>query len=114
MTYLGLFLYFLISKYLSIRSSSFVSIKSSAGICIDDASSTSCCEVPAQVTGTFLADTTGTWDSEPNFSYILNNYAVNLVGIQYTNLQWKQIMQSIVQQISIIGTLSASRDFAWF
>lgn len=54
-----------------------------------------CCEVPASITGTYLADNAGTWNTESAFSYVKQIYAVSVTGLTYTNSQWKELMTVI-------------------
>jgi hypothetical protein len=56
--------YFVVAAYLDARTSSFISIDKNAGVCKGERNSMECCEVPQSITGTFLADTEGRWNTE--------------------------------------------------
>mmetsp|Transcript_15500 Transcript_15500/g.33838 ORF Transcript_15500/g.33838 Transcript_15500/m.33838 type:complete len:353 (-) Transcript_15500:524-1582(-) len=105
--------YFVVSAYQDATTSSFISIDSSAGVCKGEAGSTSCCEVPMSITGTFLADTQGKWNTEPGFNPVNGNYAVTVVGLEYTNKQWTEVMESITAQMKAVGERGADRDLSW-
>ena len=64
------------------------------------------------MSGIYLADTTGTWNTFPEFKYTLNAYAVNLLGLTYTTSQWKTVMTDIKQKIAKVGQKSVNRDYA--
>ena len=112
-TFISLIIYFISSSYNDGRTQSFISLDSSAGVCKDSAGSTSCCEVPQTITGTFLADVQGNWNTQSNFSYINNNYAITVAGLEYTNEQWAVVMTNITSQLSTIGLKGENRDLAW-
>ena len=78
-----------------------------------DTSISTCCEVPQTITGTFLADVYGQWNTETKFSYTNNNYAVTTIGLEYTNEQWTQVMQNISAQLAVVGLKGINRDFSW-
>ncbi len=111
--FFALFAYFISAEYYNGRNNSFMTLDKTSGVCIDDASSTSCCQVPQSITGTFLADTAGRWNTFENFSYVANNYAVTVAGLEYTKPQWREVMSNISKQLEIIGSKSVDRDFAW-
>lgn len=106
--------YFIVNTYIEARTSSFVSLDEEAGVCRGDSGSEFCCEVPQQVTGTFLGDTRGRWNTERGFSYISNAYAVTALGLEYTNAQWTEVMTDISEQLRFIGQKGATRDMAWY
>jgi hypothetical protein len=112
-TYIALFVYFVDAQYKAGRTSSFVSIDKNAGVCANDHSLKSCCEVPTSVTGSFLVDRSGTWNSQSNFSYVLANYGVTMTAAQYTNSTWTSIMTDLSSQMQKIGKKGATRDYAW-
>lgn len=111
--FLGMLIYFIVQSYIEGRTKSFISLDDSAGVCRSDSKSKTCCEVPQTVTGTFLADTKGHWNTGNNFSYINNNYAVTVAGLEYTNDQWTAVMKNITAQLEIIGTKGENRDLSW-
>ena len=100
-------------QYIQGRTSSFITLDNKSGVCKDIPDSTTCCEVPLSLTGEFLADTSGLWDTEPNFSYIQNSYGITVSGLQYTNAQWAEVMQNITAQLKVIGIKGMNRDYAW-
>jgi hypothetical protein len=77
------------------RTHTFITLDQNAGVCLDDPSLETCCEVPASITGTYLADNAGIWNTESAFSYVRQIYAVSLTGLTYTNEQWKHLMTVI-------------------
>lgn len=112
-TFLVLIVYFIVSAYTEARTKSFITLDKTSGVCKDDSSSKYCCEVPQTITGTFLADTRGRWNTQNNFSYVNNNYAVTVSGLEYTNAQWADVMKNITVQLSNIGLKGENRDLAW-
>lgn len=111
--FLALLIYFIVTAYIAGRTESFISLDKKAGVCKGESSSKYCCEVPETITGTFLADTKGRWNTQSNFSYITNNYAVTVAGLQYTNAQWTDVMKNITAQLQQIGSKGENRDYAW-
>jgi hypothetical protein len=69
--------------------------------------------VPQVVTGIFLADYNGNWITSGQFSYTLNSYAADLLGLQYTNDEWANVMSQITDQVTSLGEKSKKRDYAW-
>lgn len=112
-TFVTLLIYFIVTAYTDARTKSFITLDNTSGVCKDDSKSTTCCEVPQTITGTFLADTRGRWNTQNNFSYINNNYAVTVAGLEYTNAQWADVMKNITVQLSNIGLKGEKRDLAW-
>lgn len=112
-TFLGLLVYFIVTAYIEGRTKSFISLDKEAGVCRSDPSAEYCCEVPQTITGTFLADSKGNWNTRQDFSYINNNYAVTVVGLEYTNAQWAEVMKNITGQLKNIGDRGLHRDLAW-
>ena len=112
-TLVGLAAYFVYAAYIDGRTSSFISLDNTSGVCVTDAKSSTCCEVPQTISGTFLADTSGRWNTEPGFSYTENSYAVSTLGLEYTNAEWTGVMRNISAQLQEVGTKGASRDLAW-
>jgi hypothetical protein len=45
--------------------STFLSVDPSAGICPSTGDDTGCCELPQALSGTYLIDTSGHWNTEP-------------------------------------------------
>jgi hypothetical protein len=113
LTFAALFVYFVYTAYMDGTTKTFISLDKTAGVCKDDSSTKYCCEVPQTITGTFLADSRGRWNTEKNFSYISNNYAITVAGLEYTNSQWEKVMKDIASQLSTIGSKGENRDLAW-
>jgi hypothetical protein len=90
---LGVWLFY--TSYMEGRTKTFITLDRFSGVCKDDPSLDTCCEVPASITGTYLADSAGVWNTEAGFSYVKQIYAVSLTGLTYTNEQWKQLMLAI-------------------
>ena len=106
--------YFFSTNYIKGRTESFITLDKTSGVCKDEPGSTECCEVPVSVTGYFLADSTGKWNSEPGFTYNDNLYGTTMTALQYTNDEWRRFMKNIQTQLAYIGkTKGANRDFAW-
>jgi hypothetical protein len=112
-SFIGLLVYFIYTAYMEGVSKSFISLDNKSGVCKGERNSKSCCEVPQTITGTFLADTRGKWNTQGGFSYINNNYAVTVAGLEYTNAQWAEVMKNITAQLSTIGLKGENRDYAW-
>ena len=106
-------IYIIVTSYIESRTKSFITLDKTSGVCKGDSSSKTCCEVPQTITGTFLADTNGTWNTQNGFSYINNNYAVTVAGLEYTNEQWSDVMKNITSQLKTIGQKGGNRDLAW-
>ncbi len=90
---LGAYLFY--GSYIEGRTKSFITLDKFSGVCADDPSLDTCCEVPASITGTYLADNRGNWNTEAAFSYVRQVYAVSVTGLTYTNTQWKTLMTTI-------------------
>lgn len=113
MTFWALASWFFATSYLEARNSSFITLDSSSGVCKDDSSLGECCEVPITITGTYITDTAGRWDTFDGFNYNQNNYALQLVGAQYSNSEYVSRLRSIAVETSTIGQRGLSRDYAW-
>lgn len=82
-------------SYVDARTKSFITLDRFSGECADDPSLDTCCEVPASITGTYLVDDRGNWNTEALFSHVKQIYAVSLTGLQYNNEEWKELMNGI-------------------
>jgi hypothetical protein len=91
----GLGAYLFYSSYMDARTHTFITLDPYSGVCLDDPSLDTCCEVPAAITGTYLVDNSGIWNTESAFSYVRQIYAVSLTGLTYTNEQWTQLITVI-------------------
>lgn len=105
--------YFFTRNYVLNRTSSFISLDSGAGVCKGDSKSDSCCEVPVAVTGEFMVDTNGRWETFPRFNYNFNNYDVKLTGVSYTNEEYQTLMKKISKEVKAIGARGKNRDYSW-
>lgn len=113
-TFIALFVYFTYTSYIDGTTKSFISLDNKSGVCKGERGSKTCCEVPQTITGTFLVDAKGRWNTQNGFSYINNNYAITVAGLEYTNEQWEDVMKNIADQLSTIGLKSENRDYAWY
>ena len=100
--------------YAEQRAATFISADQNSGACIDDASSSTCCEIPVSVSGTFLADARNNWNTDKTFSYINGLYYVSMAGLKYTIEDWTKFMLVVQSRLELIGDTKGSlRDFAW-
>eukprot|EP01038_Epipyxis_sp_PR26KG_P009688 gene9688-13041_t len=113
LAFIVLMITFTAQQYVLGRTSTFITLDNTSGVCKDDPSSTTCCEVPQSVTGSYLADSSGKWNTQTGFSYVNNIYQVTLLGLTFTNAQWKSVMNNIADQVKSIGNRGKSRDFSW-
>jgi len=104
--------YFFAANYILSRTSSFITLDNTSGVC-KDTGDDKCCEVPSSVTGEFLADASGRWNTFPKFNYNQNNYDLTLSGVQYTNDDYYKIMGDVNSQVRAMGTRGSNRDYAW-
>lgn len=105
--------FFFTKNYILSRTSTFVSLHANSGVCKGDRGSTLCCEVPKSVTGSFLADAAGRWDTFPHFNYNQNNYNLYALGVKYTNEEYRAIMRKIGLELRVLGARGANRDYSW-
>lgn len=92
------------SGYKKNRTSSFISLDVDAGQCE---------EVPQTVTGEFLGDANGNWNTNSKFKYALSQYTVSLLGLTYTTAQWESNMAEIQSQVLKLVSKASQRDFSW-
>jgi len=86
------------------RTNSFISLDRTAGDCL---------EVPQTVTGSFVNDANGVWNTNSHFKNSLSQSVVSLLGLTYTTDQWKANMQEIENQVLAIVSKTPFRDFSW-
>ena len=86
------------------RTNSFISLDRTAGDCL---------EVPQTVTGSFINDANGIWNTNSRFKFSLSQSMVTLLGLTYTTEQWKQNMQEIENQVLAVVSKTPFRDFSW-
>lgn len=83
------------TKYIDARTKTFITLDKFSGLCADDDSLETCCEVPASITGNYFADNNGLWNTESGFSYVRQIYSTSLTSITYTNEEWKVLIHTI-------------------
>lgn len=92
------------SGYQKNRTSSFISLDINAGECE---------EVPQTVTGEFLGDANGNWNTNSQFKYALSQYTVSLLGLTYTTAQWTGRIKEIENEVAKLVAKASQRDFSW-
>jgi hypothetical protein len=92
------------SGYKKNRTTSFISLDKDAG---------ECTEVPQTVTGEFICDANGNWNTNSRFKFALSQYSVNLLGLEYTTDQWKENIQAIESEVVKLVAKASQRDFSW-
>ena len=102
--FIAIGIYFFVQNYQTNLNTSFVSLDNTSGICS---------QVPQDITGDFLADTNGNYDSSPNFQYQSAVYALNLIGLYFTDAQWKDAMTNVSKALTAVGKKGIDRDLAW-
>lgn len=105
--------FFFARNYILNRTSTFISLDSGAGVCKGESGSDSCCEVPIAITGEFMADALGRWETFPRFNYNINNYNLKLTGASYTNEDYVKLMAKISQDVKTLGARGKNRDYSW-
>ena len=97
-------IYFFIQNYESNLTTSFISLDNTSGICT---------QVPTDITGNFLADNKGNYDSSTNFQYQNSIYSLELIGLHFTDSQWKKAMTNVSKALTDVGKKGVQRDLAW-
>lgn len=90
--------------YVKDRTNSFISLDSTAG---------DCTEVAQTITGEFLSDANGKWNTNSQFKYSLAQYSVSLLGLTYTTDQWIRNMKEIESQVLAIVSKTDSRGIIY-
>lgn len=99
-----MFAYFFYENYKSSLDQAFISLQSSAG---------DCSTVPIKIQGTYLADTKGYWNSEPEFQQVKAQYALKLTGFEVSsNLQYNNMMQYFYTDLEGVGTRATGHNLA--
>lgn len=102
------------SEYYRNRTQSFITIEPNSGVCKDDSTLDTCCEIPLTVSGNYYVDTNNEWNTQNKFDLAKQIYSVSLEGIQYTNQKWQSIISILDSKIKHLGLIQGSeRDFAW-
>lgn len=101
-------------NYTNAKNNTFLSEDQGAGVCKDEDGSDQCCEVPFDVSGNYLADTQGRWNTDGGFSYLDQIYGVVLSGYNAKTWQYQQLMTKIQSQVLYLGqTKGTQRDYSW-
>jgi hypothetical protein len=102
-------------NYTNSRNNTFLSEDRNAGVCKNSGeASDECCEVPIGVSGNYLADTQGHWNTDSGFSYLSQIYGVILSGYSADTYQYSRLMSTIQSQVEYLGlTKGSQRDYSW-
>jgi hypothetical protein len=99
------FLYFIVVQYISGLESSFISLDPSSG---------DCTEVPFSLDGTYLADSSGHWDSQKKYNDATAIYSVDVLGYASTKSQYEALIGTTVgDALKEVGETGARRDLAY-
>mgnify|MGYP003385502339 CR=1 FL=1 len=79
-------------------------------IYVSYASSGTCDPVKNEISGTFLADQNGFWQSNPSFKASQAKYEFELKSLKISNAQYGSFMQTIEAAIEKVGTGAFHRD----
>ena len=88
------------SGYVKDRTNSFITLDKTAG---------DCSEVTQTITGEFLSDANGKWNTNPSFKFSLAQYTVSLLGLTYTTEQWAENMKEIESNVLKLVSKTDSR-----
>ena len=69
-----------------------------------------CEKIPVAVTGTYLADKSGVWETSKAFDAANPLYQLTLTGTKVTEEQYTRVMQSFTAQLQAYGDKTASLD----
>jgi len=72
-----------------------------------------CYEVPAVLTGTYIADKNGYWNTESKFDESLAVYQLDFIGTEVTQEQYTATMTAFEDSVKYLGEKSAVRDLSW-
>lgn len=100
---LALFCFFIYSGYSSGMTQEFMSLQSDAG---------DCSEVAAPITGSFLADFNGHWESNAKFDYSLAIYRFDFQALTVTTAQFYRVVQYIESKMAAFGSLGKKENLA--
>ena len=104
MGFIAIGIYFFVQNYNTNLTSTFVSLDNTSGLCS---------QVPTYITGDFLADTSGNYDSSTSFQYQNSIYSLELIGLHFDNAQWKTAMTNVSNGLTTVGKKGVYRDLAW-
>lgn len=97
----GSLLYFFYSGYIASTSQDYMSVDSSSG---------SCKYIPKEISGTYLADNKGLWDSHVNFRSSRASYEFTVKSLAVTNREYSAMMDDIERAIMEVGQGALQRD----
>lgn len=72
-----------------------------------------CCQVPNTISGTYLIDYDGNWNTEAKFVSNHNIYGVTVLGLNYDNKSWTEVATNISVQLSALAKRASTRDLSW-
>jgi len=101
----AVFLYFIITAYQSGVTDTYISFDEESG---------DCSEVPFTVTGNYLADSSGHWESNKKYNDATALYEADFLSFESTNAQYKKTFaETISNELNEIGNVGKYRDLAW-
>jgi hypothetical protein len=98
------FLYFIVTQYKSGVSDTFISLDPKSG---------DCHEVPFVLDGSYLADSSGHWDSNKKFDDATAIYDAHFEGYSSTTSQYVQVIDTLAADFEALGEMGAKRDLAY-
>ena len=102
--FIAIGIYFFVQNYSSSTASTFISLDNTSGICS---------QVSRDVTGDFLVDSSGNYDSSPNFQYENSIYSLDLIGLHFNDSQWFTSFTNVKKALTDVGKKGVQRDLAW-
>ena len=102
--FIAIGIYFFAQNFSSSKASTFISLDNSSGICT---------QVSRDVTGNFLVDSSGNYDSSPNFQYENSIYSLELIGLHFNDSQWNTSFTNVKNALTVVGKKGVQRDLAW-
>ena len=100
---LALFVFFIQTGYSSGMTQEFMSLQIDAG---------DCSEVAAPITGSFLADFNGNWESNAKFDYSLAIYRFDFQALTVNNVQFAEVMEYIQSRMLAFGDMGMRENLA--
>lgn len=97
----GSLIFFLYQGYSAATTQAYMSLDESSG---------SCDSVPNEISGTFLADQLGMWESNSNFQESQATYELNLKGLSISESQYDAMMNNIKDAINEVARDAPMRD----
>jgi hypothetical protein len=100
----GVFIYFMVAGYKQGVRESFISLDPTSG---------DCKPVPFAVDGTYLADSSGHWESMHRFNDATALYQADFLGFSSTNEAFTEMfLGDLKESLQAVGNISAYRDLA--